>query len=301
MKLLVYGSKGWIGTQFMSLVEKYNTIEGKSRLDNIDAVKKEIDLGVNFQRPSYIEHEMAKVFLKCCRGQPDHDLLEEIQRNELEEPQEPPPELTVVQPGTGKGTRWCEICAKEGRFMRWLPAKNCPYLQAVEQKTEGETAGNLLTTNAEVHEERCQFCAASSKEHGIFKCPRLGEGLARMVFSVVEKEGSPAEIRLPKAFYNPEISKQSSPTWPPRFDVRSQMNENARGKKNGSSVQIADEIHSEPVLKVTILKRPTSARSNSSSTATSARLRKSYEQRKEEYAQARLRILTSSGRKKEPP
>ena len=42
MKLLVYGSKGWIGTQFMSLVEKYNTIEGKSRLDNIDAVKKEL-------------------------------------------------------------------------------------------------------------------------------------------------------------------------------------------------------------------------------------------------------------------
>ena len=42
MKLLVYGSKGWIGTQFMSLVEKYNTIEGKSRLDNIDAVEKEL-------------------------------------------------------------------------------------------------------------------------------------------------------------------------------------------------------------------------------------------------------------------
>ena len=178
--------------------------------------------------------------------------------------------------------------------MRWHPAKNCPYLQTTEQKTEGETAGNLLTTNAEVHEERCQFCAASSKEHGIFKCPRLGEGLDRMGFSVVEKEGSPAEIRLPKAFYNPELSRQSLPTWPPRFDVRYQRNETARGKKNGSSVQIADEIHSDSVLKVTILKRPTSTRSNSSSTGMGARLRKSYEQRKEEYAQARLRILGSS-------
>ena len=42
MKLLVYGSKGWIGTQFMSLIEKYNTTEGKSRLDNIDAVEREL-------------------------------------------------------------------------------------------------------------------------------------------------------------------------------------------------------------------------------------------------------------------
>ena len=115
-----------------------------------------------------------------------------------------------------------------------------------------------------------------------------------MGFSVVEKEGSPTELRLPKALYKPELSRLSSPTWPSRFDVRFPTNRNARGKKNGSSVQIADEIHSGPVLKVTILKRPTSARSNSSSTAISARLRKSYEQRKEDYAQARLRILGSS-------
>ena len=178
--------------------------------------------------------------------------------------------------------------------MRWHLPKDCPLLQEIEQKTEEETAGNLLTTTAEVYEERCQFCGASSKEHGIFKCPRLGEGLARMGFTVVEESGSPAELRLPKALYTPELPRLSSPTWPSRFDVRPQTNEIARRKKNGSSVQIADEIHSEPVLKVTILKRPTSARSNSSSTATSARLRKSYEQRKEEYAQARLRILGSS-------
>ena len=38
----------------------------------IDAVKKEIDLGVNFQRPSYIEHEMAKVFLSLI---PKHGMI----------------------------------------------------------------------------------------------------------------------------------------------------------------------------------------------------------------------------------
>ena len=111
-----------------------------------------------------------------------------------------------------------------------------------------------------------------------------------MGFSVVEKEGSPAELRLPKALYNPELSRLSSPTWP----SRPQRNGNARGKKNGSSVQIADEIHSEPVLKVTILKRLTSARKNSPSPTASPRQLKSYEQRKEEYAQARLRNLGSS-------
>ena len=36
---------------------------GHAHKSVIDAVKEEIDLGVNFQRPSYIEHEMAKVFL----------------------------------------------------------------------------------------------------------------------------------------------------------------------------------------------------------------------------------------------
>ena len=32
MKILVYGSKGWIGQQFMKLVDEYNTVQGKSRL-----------------------------------------------------------------------------------------------------------------------------------------------------------------------------------------------------------------------------------------------------------------------------
>ena len=122
--------------------------------------------------------QVAKVFLKCCRSQPDYDLLEEIQRNEVEEMQEQPPEVSVAQPGTGKGSRWCKACAKEGSVTGWHLVKNCPHLQEVEQRKEGNIAENLLTTNAEVYEERCQFCAAPSKEHGIFKCPRLGEGLA---------------------------------------------------------------------------------------------------------------------------
>ena len=108
------------------------------------------------------------------------------------------------------------------------------------------------------------------------------------------KTGSPAELRLPKALYKPELSRLSSPTWPSRFDVRPQGNGNVGGRKNGSSVLIADEIHSGPVMKVTILQRPTSDRSNPSSPKMSPRLLKSYEQRKEEYAQARRRILGAS-------
>jgi len=42
MKLLVYGSKGWIGTQFMKIASDH-TIAGKSRLDDVAAVKKELD------------------------------------------------------------------------------------------------------------------------------------------------------------------------------------------------------------------------------------------------------------------
>ena len=114
-----------------------------------------------------------------------------------------------------------------------------------------------------------------------------------MGFTVVEEEGSPAELRLPRALSNPELPRLSSPTWPSGFDVKPQMTENARRKKNGSSVRI-EGINSEPVLKVTILKRPISARSNVSSPVTDLRPRKNYEQRKKEYAQARLRILGSS-------
>ena len=42
MKILVYGSKGWIGQQFMKIVESYNVVEGSSRLNNVEALKKEL-------------------------------------------------------------------------------------------------------------------------------------------------------------------------------------------------------------------------------------------------------------------
>ena len=114
-----------------------------------------------------------------------------------------------------------------------------------------------------------------------------------MGFTVVEQEGSPTEVRLPKVLDNPEPQDLASPKWSSRFDVEPRRQENVTRKKNGCSVRV-DGINAEPVLKVTILKRPTSARRNSSSPVTSSRQLKSYEQRKEEYAQARLKILGAS-------
>lgn len=45
MRLLVYGSKGWIGGQFVKLLNEHQIayINGKSRVDNYDSVKQEID------------------------------------------------------------------------------------------------------------------------------------------------------------------------------------------------------------------------------------------------------------------
>ena len=43
MKILIYGSYGWIGSQFMDIITKYEDFvihRGTSRLDNIDDVKK---------------------------------------------------------------------------------------------------------------------------------------------------------------------------------------------------------------------------------------------------------------------
>jgi dTDP-4-dehydrorhamnose reductase len=44
MKLLIYGSKGWIGQQFISYLQKENIliIEGKSRVNDISSLKEEI-------------------------------------------------------------------------------------------------------------------------------------------------------------------------------------------------------------------------------------------------------------------
>jgi len=43
MKLLVYGSKGWIGGQFMTLQTNCEVVEGQARLDNLPNVKKELE------------------------------------------------------------------------------------------------------------------------------------------------------------------------------------------------------------------------------------------------------------------
>jgi hypothetical protein len=40
MKVLIYGSKGWIGTQFKTLLGDF--VEGKSRVDNVVDVPNEI-------------------------------------------------------------------------------------------------------------------------------------------------------------------------------------------------------------------------------------------------------------------
>ena len=43
MKILVYGSNGWIGSQFMEIVKGYDIYQATSRLDNIDDVNKELN------------------------------------------------------------------------------------------------------------------------------------------------------------------------------------------------------------------------------------------------------------------
>ena len=43
MKILVYGSKGWIGGQFMTLQTNCEVVEGQARLDNLPNVKKELE------------------------------------------------------------------------------------------------------------------------------------------------------------------------------------------------------------------------------------------------------------------
>ena len=46
MKVLIYGSNGWIGNQFISImVERgVNFVKGAARVDDENAVKRELDL-----------------------------------------------------------------------------------------------------------------------------------------------------------------------------------------------------------------------------------------------------------------
>ena len=79
MKVLIYGSKGWIGSQFMNLIENNNKIieiiEGTSRVDNYHDINNELDTikpthvisfigrthgitnGVNYDTIDYLEQE----------------------------------------------------------------------------------------------------------------------------------------------------------------------------------------------------------------------------------------------------
>jgi 3,5-epimerase/4-reductase len=79
MKVLIYGSKGWIGSMFLNIINNNNNkiiiIEGRSRVDNINDITNEIDTikpshvisfigrthgithGVNFNTIDYLEQE----------------------------------------------------------------------------------------------------------------------------------------------------------------------------------------------------------------------------------------------------
>ncbi len=78
MKVLIYGSKGWIGSQFINLIKdnnNYNIVEGNSRVDNYHNVNDELDTikpthvisfigrthgvthGVNYSTIDYLEQE----------------------------------------------------------------------------------------------------------------------------------------------------------------------------------------------------------------------------------------------------
>ena len=72
-----YGKGSYVwdidGNKFLDCSMGLSSVSlGHAHKPVIDAVKKEIDLGVNFQRPSYIEHEMAKVFLSLI---PKHGMI----------------------------------------------------------------------------------------------------------------------------------------------------------------------------------------------------------------------------------
>ena len=44
MKVLIYGSRGWIGKQMLELLSNYNieVIEGIARVENVDSLEREI-------------------------------------------------------------------------------------------------------------------------------------------------------------------------------------------------------------------------------------------------------------------
>ena len=82
MNILIYGGKGWIGSQFVELLKskKITFILGNSRVDNIDALKQEIDLNQPTHIVSFIGRTHGTIDGKVY---PTIDYLE--QENKLQE------------------------------------------------------------------------------------------------------------------------------------------------------------------------------------------------------------------------
>ena len=82
MNILIYGGKGWIGSQFVELLKskKITFILGNSRVDNIDALKQEIDLTQPTHIVSFIGRTHGTIDGKVY---PTIDYLE--QENKLQE------------------------------------------------------------------------------------------------------------------------------------------------------------------------------------------------------------------------
>jgi 3,5-epimerase/4-reductase len=63
MNILIYGSKGWIGQQFITLLQKQNIrfIEGTSRVNSIKDIRKEIDSNTPTHIVSFIGRTHGKI------------------------------------------------------------------------------------------------------------------------------------------------------------------------------------------------------------------------------------------------
>ena len=63
MNILVYGSNGWIGNQFIKLLEEKNItfIKGKSRADNYEDLMEEIILSKSSHVISFIGRTHGKI------------------------------------------------------------------------------------------------------------------------------------------------------------------------------------------------------------------------------------------------
>jgi 1-deoxy-D-xylulose 5-phosphate reductoisomerase len=70
MKILVYGSKGWIGNQFVNILKNSNTdfVEGIARVDNDTDLLEEINQHDPTHVISFIGRTHGKIDNKVYRG-----------------------------------------------------------------------------------------------------------------------------------------------------------------------------------------------------------------------------------------